>query len=103
MFLGRGKEYRVKNMEKCKYRELFFFFKIIKDNLSIYSLNPEEMNHIQEQIEQYIRGNLDVNEIDSLWIEFLRAPHLYDYFLTRLHLWALIKNKKRRKNEFVSQ
>ncbi len=69
----------------------------------MFSLNPEEMNHIQEQIEQYIRGNLDENEIDSLWIEFLRAPYWYDYFLTQLHLSAFTKKEKRRKSEFVSQ
>lgn len=61
------------------------------------------MNHIQEQIDQYIRGNLDVNEIDSLWSVFLKKPYWYDYFLTQLHLSAYTKKrKKRRKSELVS-
>jgi hypothetical protein len=44
---------------------------------------------VQENIERYIKGELSQNKIDQLWIEFLRVPEWYDYFITYLHLVAL--------------
>ena len=48
---------------------------------------------MHKQIERYIRGKLTPAEIDQLWIEFIKDPELYQYFITELHLVALIKEK----------
>ena len=37
-------------------------------------------------IENYILGKLNQNEIDQLWIEFLKDPKLFSYFEIELHL-----------------
>lgn len=50
---------------------------------------------IQEKNKNYILGRLNQDEIDELWMEFLKAPKLFDYFMIELHLYALIKKKKR--------
>ena len=57
---------------------------------------------IHIHIERYIRGKLTPDQIDELWIEFLRAPEWYDYFITELHLRALFKDKKGENSDFVS-
>lgn len=49
---------------------------------------------IHERIKKYIREKLNQEEIDELWMEFLKAPRLFDYFMIELHLNALIKNRK---------
>jgi len=57
--------------------------------------------HIQEKIEMYIRGELSANQIDLLWIEFLKDPDWYDYFITYLHLVVISRSKsalRERKN-----
>ena len=46
---------------------------------------------IQKRIQAYINGNLSQQQIDELWIEFLKDPDWYDYFITELHLIALGK------------
>jgi len=47
-------------------------------------------DQIQRQIENYILGKLTANEIDKLWTEFLNVPEWYDYFITEIHLRALL-------------
>lgn len=49
---------------------------------------------IHERIKKYILGKLNQKEIDELWMEFLKTPKLFDYFMIELHLYALIMNKK---------
>lgn len=49
---------------------------------------------MQENIQRYIRGELSPGEIDQLWIEFIRDPEWYDYFLTELHLVAIFESEK---------
>lgn len=44
---------------------------------------------IQQQIESYIKGELQTNEIDQLWVSFLKSPEWFDYFETELHLVAI--------------
>jgi len=46
---------------------------------------------IQINIERYIRGELTQNEVDQLWIEFIRDPDLFYYFKTYLHIVHLAK------------
>lgn len=53
-------------------------------------IRPEK----QRKIEKYIRGELSANQINELWIEFIREPELYDYFNTYLHLIALAKDPR---------
>lgn len=33
-----------------------------------------------QKVEKYIRGELNQNEIEALWVKFLRDPALYRYF-----------------------
>lgn len=40
---------------------------------------------------KYINGELSEEEIDILWIEFLKDPERFNRFLTLLHLEALRK------------
>lgn len=46
----------------------------------------------QREIEQFIRGKLSIDEIDSLWIKFLENSEWFDYFETELHLRAICKD-----------
>lgn len=55
----------------------------------------------QKQIDMYIKGKLAEEEIDKLWVKFLKAPELYDYFETELHLLLHPANSKAL-SEFVS-
>ena len=48
---------------------------------------------IHENIEKYIHGELNQDEIDLLWIEFLRDPDLFGYFETLLHLRHILRNQ----------
>lgn len=50
-----------------------------------------DKKEIIRQIDRYITGELDQNETDLLWIEFLKNPNYYDWFETELHLRHLIK------------
>ena len=45
----------------------------------------------QERIEDYIRGELLDSQIEGLWIEFLKSPEWYEYFMTWHHLIHLAK------------
>lgn len=51
---------------------------------------------MQTKIERYIREGLPPGEEDQLWIEFLKDPEWYDYFIVELHLRALFRGKKSR-------
>lgn len=46
---------------------------------------------MQQRIETYIRKGLPPGEEDQLWIEFLKDPEWYDYFIIELHLRAIGK------------
>jgi len=39
-----------------------------------------------KKIEAYILGDMSDQEIDLLWIEFLRDPEWYDFFETELSI-----------------
>ena len=45
-----------------------------------------------KRIDQYIRGGLTQEEIDELWIEFIKKPEWYRIFETDLHIRSLIKS-----------
>jgi len=52
-------------------------------------------NHrIYNQVERYILGKLNPEEIDELWMAFLANPELYDVFLMELHLRYLGKMRQ---------
>ena len=46
---------------------------------------------IMKRIDRYIRGELNQQEIDELWIGFLEDPQWYDWFEAELHLINLIR------------
>lgn len=50
-----------------------------------------ERTDIQREIEQFIRGNLSMDDIDSLWVKFLENSEWFTYFETELHLRAMGK------------
>jgi len=52
----------------------------------------ESMKQIQENIDRYIAGELNRQEIDQLWIEFLQDPEWYSYFFSLRHLYAMAES-----------
>lgn len=48
------------------------------------------------QIDSYIKGKLNQEEIDSLWIKFLQQPDYFEWFETELHLRYLIKKNSKK-------
>lgn len=48
--------------------------------------------HIQKQIQEYITCKLSNDQIDKLWANFLEMPEWYNYFITELHLTAIVRN-----------
>lgn len=47
---------------------------------------------MQEKIERYVRGELTSEQEDELWVEFLKDPSWYVYFITWLHPMAIGRN-----------
>lgn len=45
------------------------------------------------QISRYIKNELNDQEIDRLWAEFIRNPEAFEYFETELNLADLFRNK----------
>lgn len=54
---------------------------------------------ISRQITRYIKGELNEQEEDLLWIEFLKNPEYYELFETELNLADLYQNKNFRVDE----
>ena len=53
------------------------------------------LREMHKQIERYIKGKLTPDQIDELWIEFIKDPELYDYFNTYLHLIAIARSQNK--------
>lgn len=53
--------------------------------------NTQEVHRIemQQACENYILGRLSQEEIDELWVQFLKAPDLFEYFEIYIHLSTL--------------
>ena len=56
-----------------------------------------------DAIEKYIHGELNQDEIDLLWIEFLKDPDLFYYFKTLVHLHNLFKQGYQNEYYFIQQ
>lgn len=56
-------------------------------------MSIEKQIQTQQQIVRYINGELPTEEIDKLWINFLKAPDWYEYFETELHLVAIFNDQ----------
>jgi len=54
-------------------------------------MNETRIIDMMQRIDSYIRGRLNQQEIDQLWIEFLKEPDWYSKFETDLHLRSLIR------------
>ncbi len=54
-------------------------------------MNTKENIEILAKIERYILGELSQEEIDDLWVEFLKNPEYYKWFETELHLRGLAR------------
>ena len=48
-----------------------------------------------KQIEKYIKGELTPDQIDELWIEFLKDSKLFDYFLIHIHISRLAHSQNK--------
>ena len=49
---------------------------------------------ISRQITRYIKGKLQPDEVDQLWIEFLKDPTRYEDFIIEVHLAMLLESGK---------
>ena len=49
---------------------------------------------ISRQTTLYIKGKLQPDEVDQLWIEFLKDPTRYEDFIIEVHLVALLESGK---------
>ena len=56
-------------------------------------MGEEETIRMMRQIEAYIAGNLSTNEINQLWIEFLKAPEWHEIFEIELMLRMNVTQK----------
>ena len=54
-------------------------------------MNEKRIIDMMQRIDLYIRGKLNQQEIDELWIEFLKEPEWYKIFETDLHIRAIAK------------
>jgi tetratricopeptide (TPR) repeat protein len=54
----------------------------------------EETKKIEllEKIDSYIKGKLSQEEIEALWIDFLKYPEMFRYFDTEVQIQDMIKN-----------
>lgn len=58
-------------------------------------MNNSEIIEYSKQIDSYLKGRLQRDEIDALWLKFLKKPELFDYFEIELHLRNLILKNQR--------
>ena len=49
---------------------------------------------ISRQTTLYIKGKLQPDEVDQLWIEFLKDPTRYEDFIIEVHLVMLLESGK---------
>jgi len=47
-----------------------------------------------EKIDSYIKGGLSQDEIEALWIEFLKYPDMFHYFETQVQIQDMIKKRE---------
>lgn len=52
-----------------------------------------------ENVEKYIWDKLQQNEIERLWIRFLKEPGLFRYFKTQVQIVSLAKDVKEGKRD----
>lgn len=62
-------------------------------------MKNSEIVEYSKQIDAYLKGELDRDAIDTLWISFLRNPVLYDYFEIELHLKNMILKSQKKKEQ----
>lgn len=58
-------------------------------------MNTDHKIELLKSIDKYIKGELNQDEIDELWIEFLRNPEVFSYFETEIHLQSLVRKGKK--------
>lgn len=58
-------------------------------------MNINEKIKLLTSIDTYIKGELNQDEIDELWKEFLKHPEYFHYFETEVHLKSLLQKGKR--------
>ena len=58
-------------------------------------MNETRIIDMMRRIDSYIHGRLNQQEIDELWMEFLKELEWYKIFETDLHLRSLIRKKSK--------
>ncbi len=66
-------------------------------------MKNKETIEISKRIDAYIRGNLSKNEIDELWLLFLKNPYYYELFETELHLRNLTQKNKHSGSKIIEK
>jgi tetratricopeptide (TPR) repeat protein len=56
-------------------------------------MNEEKKIELLEKIDSYIKGRLSQDEIEELWIEFLKYPEMFHYFETEVQIQDMIKKR----------
>lgn len=59
-------------------------------------MNIERQIQAQKQVDKYIKGILSMDEIDKLWVRFLKSPQWFEYFETELTLQAIFNSRSNR-------
>ena len=54
-------------------------------------MNEKRIIGMMQRIDSYIRGRLNQQEIDELWMEFLKEPEWYKFFETEVHLRSIAR------------
>lgn len=56
-------------------------------------MKETEKIELLEKIDSYIKGRLSQEEIEDLWIEFLKYPDIFHYFETEVQIQDMIKDR----------
>lgn len=56
-------------------------------------MTEEKKIELLENIDSYIKGRLSQEEIEELWIEFLKYPEMFRYFETEVQIQDMIKKR----------
>lgn len=55
--------------------------------------NQTNNYRVEDQLDQYVRGRLDQDQIDQLWVEMMEEPSYFEYLKTSVALKAVYQEK----------
>ena len=65
----------------------------IKALITCNDMTEKSIIEMMSRIDDYVRGRLTQEQIEELWIEFLREPYWFRIFEVEVNLGALIQEK----------